>query len=81
MNTISRILGPSITLLCPLVGSSLTSDWVRFLKLNFNLLLDSSTKFFNNQSLVEYIVRILLNTYHNVLSLCYSGLGVLLLIL
>ena len=29
MNTISRILGPSITLLCPLVGSSLASDWVR----------------------------------------------------
>ena len=28
MNTISRILGPSITLLCPLVGSSLASDWV-----------------------------------------------------
>ena len=32
MNTISRILGPSITLLCPLVGSSLASDWVRFSK-------------------------------------------------
>ena len=26
MNTISRILGPSITLLCPLVGGSLASD-------------------------------------------------------
>ena len=34
MNTISRILGPSITLLCPLVGSSLASDWVRFSKSN-----------------------------------------------
>ena len=29
MDTISRILGPSITLLCPLVGSSLASDWAR----------------------------------------------------
>ena len=34
MNTISRILGPSITLACPLVGGSLASDWVRFLKSN-----------------------------------------------
>ena len=34
MNTISRILGPSITLLCPLVGSSLASDWVRFSESN-----------------------------------------------
>ena len=34
MDTISRILGPSITLVCPLVGSSLASDWVRFLKSN-----------------------------------------------
>jgi len=34
MNTISRILGPSITLLCPLVGSSLVLDWVRFSKSN-----------------------------------------------
>ena len=33
MNTISRILGPSITLLCPLVGSSLASDWVRFFEI------------------------------------------------
>jgi len=29
MNTIRRILGPSITLLWPLVGGSLASDWVR----------------------------------------------------
>ena len=30
MDTISRILGPSIALLCPLVGGSLAySDWVR----------------------------------------------------
>src|SRR5210317_543706 len=35
MNTISRILGPSITLWCPLVGSSLASDWVRFSKSNW----------------------------------------------
>ena len=34
MNTISRILGPSITLWCPLVGGSLASDWVRFSKSN-----------------------------------------------
>ena len=34
MNTISRILGPSITLSQPLVGSSLASDWVRFSKSN-----------------------------------------------
>ena len=35
MNTISRILGPTITLVCPLVGSSLASDdWVRFSKSN-----------------------------------------------
>ena len=34
MNTISRILGPSITLLWPLVGGSLASDWVRFSKSN-----------------------------------------------
>ena len=34
MNTISRILGPSITLSCPLVGSSIASDWVRFSKSN-----------------------------------------------
>jgi len=36
MNTTSRILGPSITLLRPLVivGSSLASDWVRFSKSN-----------------------------------------------
>ena len=31
MNTISRILGPSITLWCPLVGGSLASDWVRLI--------------------------------------------------
>ena len=30
MNTISKILRPSITLLWPLVGGSLASDWVRF---------------------------------------------------
>ena len=34
MNTISRILGPFITLLCPLVGGSLALDWVRFSKSN-----------------------------------------------
>ena len=34
MDTISTIVGPSITLLWPLVGSSLASDWVRFSKLN-----------------------------------------------
>ena len=34
MNTISRILRPSITLSCPLVGGSLASDWVRFSKSN-----------------------------------------------
>ena len=34
MDTISRILGPSIALSCPLVGSSLASDWVRFSKSN-----------------------------------------------
>ena len=32
MDTISRILGPSITLSQPLVGGSLASDWVRFSK-------------------------------------------------
>ena len=30
MDTISTIVGPSITLLWPLVGGSLASDWVRF---------------------------------------------------
>jgi len=35
MNTISRILGPSITFLCPLVGISLASDRVRFSKSNW----------------------------------------------
>ena len=34
MDTISRILRPPITLLWPLVGSSLASDWVRFSKWN-----------------------------------------------
>ena len=34
MDTISTIVGPSITLLWPLVGGSLASDWVRFSKLN-----------------------------------------------
>jgi len=34
MDTISTILGPSITLLRPLVGGSLASDWVRFSKLS-----------------------------------------------
>ena len=35
MDTISTIVGPSITLLCPLVGGSLAySDWVRFSKSN-----------------------------------------------
>ena len=35
MDTISRILGPSITRLWPLVGGSLiASDWVRFSKSN-----------------------------------------------
>ena len=34
MNTISRILVPFITLLCPLVGGSLALDWVRFSKSN-----------------------------------------------
>ena len=34
MDTISTIVGPSITLSCPLVGSSLASDWVRFSKSN-----------------------------------------------
>ena len=29
MNTISTIVGPSITLVQPLVGSSLASDWAR----------------------------------------------------
>ena len=32
MDTISTIVGPSITLLWPLVGGSLASDWVRFSK-------------------------------------------------
>ena len=32
MDTISTILGPSITLSQPLVGGSLASDWVRFSK-------------------------------------------------
>ena len=41
MNTISRILGPTITLVCPLVGSSLASDRVRFSK---------STRLFDNVS-------------------------------
>ena len=31
MDTISTIVGPSITLSQPLVGGSLASDWVRFL--------------------------------------------------
>ena len=34
MDTISTIVGPSITFLWPLVGGSLASDWVRFLKSN-----------------------------------------------
>ena len=35
MDTISTIVGPSITLLWPLVGGSLASEyWVRFLKSN-----------------------------------------------
>ena len=34
MDTISTIVGPSITLWCPLVGGSLASDWVRFSKSN-----------------------------------------------
>ena len=34
MDTISTIAGPSITRLWPLVGGSLASDWVRFLKSN-----------------------------------------------
>ena len=34
MDTISTIVGPSITLLCPLVGSSLASDLVRISKSN-----------------------------------------------
>ena len=34
MDTISTIVGPSITLLWPLVGSSLASDWVRFSESN-----------------------------------------------
>ena len=36
MDTISTIVGPSITRLWPLVGvgGSLASDWVRFLELN-----------------------------------------------
>jgi len=34
MDTISAIVGPSVTLLCSLVGSSLASDWVRFSKSN-----------------------------------------------
>ena len=34
MDTISTIVGPSITLLWPLAGGSLASDWVRFSKLN-----------------------------------------------
>ena len=34
MDTISTIVGPSITLLQPLVGGSLASDWARFSKLN-----------------------------------------------
>ena len=32
MDTISTIVGPSITLSQPLVGGSLASDWVRFSK-------------------------------------------------
>ena len=32
MDTISTIVGPSITLLWPLVVGSLASDWVRFSK-------------------------------------------------
>ena len=35
MDTISTIVGPSITLLWPLVGGSLASDWVRFSKSNW----------------------------------------------
>ena len=34
MDTISTIVGPSITLWWPLVGGSLASDWVRFSKSN-----------------------------------------------
>ena len=34
MDTISTIVGPSITLAHPLVGSSLASDWARFSKSN-----------------------------------------------
>ena len=34
MDTISMIVGPSITLLWPLVGGSHASDWVRFSKSN-----------------------------------------------
>ena len=41
MNTISRILGPSITLSCPLVGSSLASD----LGQNFEIEPDVMTMF------------------------------------
>ena len=39
MDTISTIVGPSITLLWPLVGGSLSlaSDWVRFSKSNQQL--------------------------------------------
>ena len=60
MNTISRILGPFITLLCdPLVGSSLASDWVRFSKST-----SSSTMYHQNVEVYShspsYILVILL---------------------
>ena len=45
MDTISTIVGPSITLLWPLVGGSLASDWVRFSKSNqLSLLYNVSPK-------------------------------------
>ena len=35
MDTISTIVGPSITLLWPLVGGSLASDWVKLLEFRY----------------------------------------------
>ena len=59
METISRILGPFITLLCPLVGSYFASDWVRLSKSN-----GSSTMYHQNVEVYShspsYILVILL---------------------
>ena len=62
MDTISTIVGPSITLLWPLVGGSLASDWVRFSKsnqLSDNIMYHQNVEVYNHSPSYMLVIPIM----------------------